>query len=513
MRKIILLIVTILVSSFIMQAQRSAYTWYFGIKAGIDFKTTRSFTASSGAVVTDVPIPLTGPISTYEGCFTYSDRITGNVMMSSDGSTVYNKNGVAMPNGTGLLGNPSSTSSGIVVPCPGERNLFYIFTVSAVGAIRNGIRYSVVDMSLNGGLGDIISGWKNLQVSLTGTGYTNTDVAENISVVQHANGVDYWLVSRMRKSVIVWAITAAGVSATPSVYNTTYDVLLSPTPLGGGIGYLKFNTDGTRFVHVQHLAYNNDHSWFTSGEFNRSTGVVSNMKVRDIDTEYGPAYAMEFSSNNEYLYVATIESASGRNGLYVSKWDDVVNLSKIPIPTTKLRENVSCVQLGPDGRIYGIDKATRNLYVVLNPDDGGTQNEVLPNYLNAGTTGYFGLPVFAVSFYKTLPIISKMPVCVGVDNIYRVTINLVGVAKILSLNWDFGDGTVVTQTLPAGSASGTYQYAHRFNNSGTYTITVTPTIDDGSGAFTDPDKISMKEITSSDCQIMTNPMIRIDVNR
>ena len=106
-----------------------------------------------------------------------------------------------------------------------------------------------------------------------------------------------------------------------------------------------------------------------------------------------------------------------------------------------------------------------------------------------------------------------MPVCVGVDNIYRVTINLVGVAKILSLNWDFGDGTVVTQTLPAGSASGTYQYAHRFNNSGTYTITVTPTIDDGSGAFTDPDKISMKEITSSDCQIMTNPMIRIDVNR
>ncbi len=101
---------TVLVSSFGMQAQKSAYTWYFGINAGIDFKTTKSFTATSGTVVTNVPIPLTGPINTYEGCFSYSDRLTGNVMMSSDGRTVYNKNGAAMPNGTGLLGNPSSTS-------------------------------------------------------------------------------------------------------------------------------------------------------------------------------------------------------------------------------------------------------------------------------------------------------------------------------------------------------------------------------------------------------------------
>lgn len=510
MKKIILLI-TILVSLFTVQAQKSAYTWYFGLKAGIDFKTTKSFTASSGAVVTNVPIPLTGPINTYEGCFTYSDRITGNVMMSSDGSTVYNKNGAAMGNGTGLLGNPSSTSSGIVVPCPGEPNLYYVLTVSALGGARNGIRYSVIDMRLNGGLGDVISGWKNLQVSLTGSGYTNADVAENISVVQHANGVDYWLVSRIRKSVIVWSITVAGISATPSIYNTTYDVQIVPS-VGAGIGYLKFNADGTKFVHVQHLIFSNG-STFTTGEFDRSTGVVSSLKVRNINAEYGPAYGMEFSSNSEYLYVSTIESTTGRNGLYVSKWEDVTNLSKTPIPTTKLKPDVTCIQMGPDGRIYGTSKNTRDLYVVLNPDDGGSQNEVLPNYLNAGTAGYYGLPVFAVSFYKTLPIISKMPVCVGVDNIYSVTINLVGVAKLMSLNWDFGDGTVVTQTLPAGSASGTYQYSHRFNTSGTYTVTVTPTIDDGSGPYTDPDKISERKITASDCSIMTNPMIRIDVNR
>ncbi len=401
---------------------------------------------------------------------------------------------------------------GIVVPCPGERNLFYVITAPVVAG-GNGIRYSVVDMSLDGNLGDIIPGWKNLLVSIAGSGYTNADLAENIAVVQHSNGVDYWLVTRFRKCVMVWAITVAGISSTPSIYNTTFDVVIHPTLTGGGIGYLKFNTDGTKFVHVQHLAYNNDHSWFTTGEFDRSSGVVSNLKVRDINTEYGPAYAMEFSPNSEYLYVATIENLLGRNGLYVSKWADVVNLAQTPIPTTKLRNDVTCVQLGPDGRIYGIDKGTRNLYVVLNPDDGGTQNEVLPNYLNAGTTGYYGLPVFAVSFYKTLPITSKIPICVGVDNIYKVTINLTGVAKILSLNWDFGDGTVVTQTLPAGSASGTYQYSHRFNTSGTYIVTVTPTIDDGSGSYTDPDKISKREITSFDCQIMTNPMIRTDVNR
>jgi len=63
-----------------------------------------------------------------------------------------------MPNGAGLKGNSSSTSSAIIVPLPGSPNLYYVFTVDTDDLVyRNteGLHYSIVDMSLNGGTGDI----------------------------------------------------------------------------------------------------------------------------------------------------------------------------------------------------------------------------------------------------------------------------------------------------------------------------------------------------------------------
>ncbi|MFR1813761.1 hypothetical protein [Dysgonomonas capnocytophagoides] len=203
MNRIIILFV-VLLSALTMQAQRSSYIWYFGRNAGLDFNNTQSATSSTSQIINDVPTPLTGPIYTNEGCFTYSDRITGQVLISSDGMNVYNKNNVLMPNGTGLRGNPSSTSSGIIVPYPGKKNTFLIFTVSATTeGNKYGINYSVVDMLLDSGLGDVVASQKNINLPLNSSGYNNADAAENISAVQHANGVDYWLLTRFRDVILV----------------------------------------------------------------------------------------------------------------------------------------------------------------------------------------------------------------------------------------------------------------------------------------------------------------------
>ena len=222
---------------------------------------------------------------------------------------------------------------------------------------------------------------------------------------------------------------------------------------------MKFNSDGSKFIHVDHSAYNR--SWFTIADFNRTTGVVSNIKERDIENEYGAAYALEFSNNSEYLYVATIESTPAKNGLYVSKMSDVENLSQTPIPATKLNDVISCIQMGADRRIYGIANGLRNLYIIANPDEGDTQVSILTNYLNTGTMGRLGLPVFAISFFKTLPIMAKDPICVGISNTYRITISLSGIARLVDLTWDFDDGTVITQNIPSGSSStSTFHYTH-----------------------------------------------------
>lgn len=73
-----------------------------------------------------------GQLNTLEGCATIADT-TGSLLFYTDGITVWNRNHVPMPNGSGLLGNPSSTQSGIIVPYPGNTDLYYVFTVHDAG--------------------------------------------------------------------------------------------------------------------------------------------------------------------------------------------------------------------------------------------------------------------------------------------------------------------------------------------------------------------------------------------
>ena len=102
-------------------AQGEANNWYFGFNAGITFNTNPPTALSNGQ------------LSTNEGCSSISD-INGNLLMYTDGQTIWDKNHEVMPNadylnGEGLYGDPSSTSSGLIVPHPTEFNLYFVFTV------------------------------------------------------------------------------------------------------------------------------------------------------------------------------------------------------------------------------------------------------------------------------------------------------------------------------------------------------------------------------------------------
>ncbi len=99
--------------SFLSHAQSPVSIWYFGKNAGVDF--------SSGQ-----PVSITdGQLNTEEGCVTICDN-WGMLRFYTDGITVWNNSHKVMPNGTGLLGSPSSTSSGVVIQHPTEKNLYYL---------------------------------------------------------------------------------------------------------------------------------------------------------------------------------------------------------------------------------------------------------------------------------------------------------------------------------------------------------------------------------------------------
>ena len=95
-------------------SQNQNKIWYFGDHAGLDF--------NSGT-----PVALTNSaLFTNEGCSSISDN-NGNLLFYTDGITVWNKFHAVMPNGTGLLGNPSTTQSAVIVPMPGSATQYYIY--------------------------------------------------------------------------------------------------------------------------------------------------------------------------------------------------------------------------------------------------------------------------------------------------------------------------------------------------------------------------------------------------
>lgn len=132
-----MLILSFLFCLNLVFSQGEANIWYFGQNAGLDF--------NSGS-----PVSINGSqMNTLEGCSTISNS-SGQLLFYTDGVTVWDRNHNIMPNGTGLMGHESSTQSSLVIPKPNDPNIYYLFTVSEINS--DGLRYSVIDMSLNGGV-------------------------------------------------------------------------------------------------------------------------------------------------------------------------------------------------------------------------------------------------------------------------------------------------------------------------------------------------------------------------
>ena len=366
--KIILLL--LLLAPFFAWAQGEGNIWYFGEGAGIDF--------NSGSAVS-----ISGPISTWEGCADICNP-AGNVLFSTDGITVYNSTNAVMA--TGLLGDPSSTESGIIVPDPGNAQRYYIFSVAAqVGFVGTGlyagVSYSYEDMTLSGGLGNLLT----TNVPLLDS------TAEKITAVRHANGHDVWVVTHKWNSDAFYAflITAAGVSSTPVISHIgSYYYDAGSGMNAESIGYLKASPDGSHLAAAIDYIPNNNVELFN---FNNGTGVVSNLI--NIPSG-GNAYGVSFSPDNTKLYVS-FEVPSPYNLVQYDLTQP--NFQNNPYPLLQNGQSGNgALQIAPDGKIYFAQVSNSGyLSVINNPNAAGAAcNFVLNGFpLNFGFAS-FGLPNF-----------------------------------------------------------------------------------------------------------------------
>ncbi|MEX2596835.1 MAG: gliding motility-associated C-terminal domain-containing protein [Salibacteraceae bacterium] len=413
-------------------AQTSADWWYFGSYAGMHFEST-------GPVgVTD------GQLSTYEGCASISDN-NGNLLFYTDGDSVWNASHVAMPNGFDLLGNSSSTQSAIIIPVPNNSDQYYIVTVGVSPAI--GLNYSVVDMSLAAGLGDVVSTQKNI--------FIRSGIREKAVAVKKGASNNYWLVTQVYNtdSLLAFEVGPTGINTTPQVSILSYETT-------NVSGYLKANINGNLLA----SGHESSALGIQLMEFDNVAGVVTN----DIIFTTGQScYAVEFSPNSEFLYTAP---RSGSGTLYqynISSFDSVLIEASQELIASGT--GTGALQLGPNLKIYmARTGGVTNGYLacIQEPNNQGVNCNFLDSavYLE-GRTSTQGLPPFIASLVAAN--FDANNACLG-DSIFFSSDS----TAYDSVFWNFGDpGSGVNNT------STLFNPSHFYGDTGEYSVTLIAQID------------------------------------
>ena len=337
--------------------------WYFGNGAGLDFNSGSPVSISGGMV------------NTYEGCASISDA-NGNLLFYSDGITAWNKNHQVMPNGSGLTGDYSSTQSALIVQQPGSSTLYYLFTTFTT------LNYSVVDITLNGGLGDITA-TKNV-LMMAG--------AEKLCAVKHSNGTDVWIIMHeaMTDGFNAFLLTAAGVSAVP-VHSNTGMVD------NGIVGQMKVSPAGNKIA----CGIFNPIQTLSLCDFDPSTGIASNgFAIPTLNTSQ--SYGVEFSPDGSKLY------STGENSWYsITQYDlnagsQAAIISSATIIGTTGGILPAGMQLGPDRKIYVTLYTSGYLAVIQDPNVAGTGCNFQDNAVwLGGASSQIGLPAVEASLVSS----------------------------------------------------------------------------------------------------------------
>ncbi len=380
-----------------LHGQKQAANWYFGENAGLQFDLDNS----------RVNVVDDGQLNTREGCASISDD-RGNLLFYTDGVTIWNKNHFPMANGTGLHGDSSSTQSGIIVPNPDDPDIFYVFTVdNFIDRTNYGLNYSVVDMSLNTGLGDVTT--------------------KNVNLLQNCSE-KITAVIRDCLDGSIWVLSFASPDGTVPIYDTFHAFEVSGTgvnhnsvksPFTTGItdarGYLKLSPDGTR------VASANVTNGMYVYDFEATTGRVSNQRtitLNGADNAIFP-YGIEFSPDSDLLYInASNDFVDPENPLnannpanhFAALYQFDLREDDLQMTEIILDERQSyrgALQLGPDGKIYralsesyigGLD----GLSVIEKPNEIGTFCEYKHNAIRlAPSKSSQGLPPFIASFFNS----------------------------------------------------------------------------------------------------------------
>jgi uncharacterized protein (TIGR02145 family) len=448
------IILFIIFLSFFCFSQKEFNNWYFGAYAGLTF--------NSGSPVFLPGNPYNSGGNKMETSVSDSN---GTLLFFSGGIKVFDRSLAVMPNGNGLLGGESWGEGQfiMVVPFLNEKNKYYLFTTGFNIAWPNfpvvGIHYSVLDMQLHGGYGDIVAGCKNIPL------YMGDSAVNQLTAIRHHNNKDAWVVAKrhgLKEAVyLAYLVTSAGIDTIPVVSQSIVDRAYWWSSSAGEHkkdDHLRISPDGKSLVCRDSL--------IEVCEFNSSTGQVI-PKFTYITNDSGVMGGFEFSKDSRYLYASMSSIVDSAHFYYLVQYD-MNNQDSMSFVQNRVIVGDSsgyCIQMAPDGKIYLNDWSSgiqKYLHVINYPSQPGLscgyQKNVLYMPGQMWKNYYWSLCTF-LQRYKAY--VHHTGQCVG-DSIY-FTSDIWPPTD--SIHWDFGDPFSGNSNF-----SNLANPVHLFSGPGTYTV-------------------------------------------
>ena len=444
MTRIIFILFLLYLSPIRISAQGEWNNWYFGWYAAMTF--------NSGS-----PVPVLTSAMNESGMSvgaSVSDSL-GHLLFYSDGMRVYDSTNNIMPHGSGLLGGTplGYGQSVIAVQNLTNKNQYYLFTVGTYGNTTGpvGLYYSIVDMTLNGGQGDIVSGQRNIPV------IAGDSAIVQLTAIRHSNNKYGWIVvlnHGQTSDYQAYLIDSSGFHTTP--VSSPNHINAHINNISHPFSNIRISPDGRNLVctdSLTQLCY-----------FNASTGIVTprftfytDYSSNGVPKEWGK----EFSINSRYLYITNIYNYNQDSITYIYQYDmnAADSLSFVQSKQEIGHGSGVNIQMAPDGKIY-IDTrgSTDSLCVVNNPSLGGLLCNYQQNAFYSVNSPNGCLPQF-LQKYKAY--INHIGSCQ--NNPIHFFSDIWPPAD--SIHWDFGD-----------PGSGTSNYSnlqsslHTYSQTGTYTV-------------------------------------------
>lgn len=351
-------------------AQKEATNWYFGERVGLSF---------SGGLSS----PLGGgKLFSIEGCAVVSDPITGTLLFYSDGTKIWDRNHQVINGANALLkGGISSTQNVLIVPNPGNKQQYFVFTVPDLtadgGSSSTGLYYSLLSVD-NG----------NVTV-LTSNILLTYGVSEKITGTLDCSGKGFWVVThdKTKGKFYSFHVSSLGVDPIPVTYE--YNGLINSYTAG----YMKISPDRTKIA----LVSNVKDGYIVLFDFNAKTGKISNYRFLVDARALSECYGLTFSPDNSKLYVSAINNSIAPKYSVYQIDISLPTLTAIQNSVVALNSNdgyIGGMQIAPDGKIYIAKEGVDFLDVIEKPNLKGDKCNFRNNGLQLTGLCRRGLPNF-----------------------------------------------------------------------------------------------------------------------